>query len=56
MASKLSKRMLKAWIKEERASSREYERYGFHNISNDEARHARILTNVLKEKLRNERD
>lgn len=44
----LTRRKLRAWIREERMSAREYSSYGFFDIAADERRHAIILTRVLK--------
>ena len=47
MKKKLTRRKLKAWIKEEQMSAREYDYYGFPEIAKDERRHAKILKELL---------
>lgn len=46
--TKLSKKKLEYLIKDERAASKEYRKYGLPTLARDEARHRRILTRRLK--------
>lgn len=46
---KMTKRKLKAWIKEEKMSAREYDSYGLPELARDERHHAKVLTKILKE-------
>jgi rubrerythrin len=46
---KFTKQKLRAWIKEEKMSAKEYDSYGLHTVADDERRHAKILQEILKE-------
>lgn len=48
MSKKLTKRKLKAWIKDEEMSSKEYAEYGLCSLSKDEWHHMKILKEMLK--------
>ena len=44
----ITTRKIKAWAKEERQASAEYKKFGFKNISRDEARHSKFFSKMLK--------
>jgi rubrerythrin len=46
---KFTKQKLRAWIKEEKMSAKEYDSYGLYTVADDERRHAKILQEILKE-------
>jgi len=46
--SRLTRRKLKALIRDERMASNEYKQLGFMPLSRDEARHKRFLAKKLK--------
>lgn len=43
---KLSKKKLKELVKDEEMAKKEYKKYGFKNLSKDEAKHAKYLRGV----------
>jgi hypothetical protein len=45
---KPSCKKLKEMIKDEKKASKEYHKYGFHNLAKDESRHKRFLSKKMK--------
>jgi rubrerythrin len=45
---KVTRRWLRAMIKDEKIASRTYKQYGFPSLARDEARHKRVLKKALK--------
>lgn len=50
--TKISKKMLKYFIKDEKKAVKEYRKYGLVKLARDEARHRRFLIKKLKKQLR----
>jgi rubrerythrin len=50
--TKISKKMLKYFIKDEKKAVKEYRKYGLDRLARDEARHRKFLIKKLKEKLK----
>jgi len=48
MVKKLTKRKLKAFIRDERMASAEYKKYGLKMLSRDEASHKKFLEKKIK--------
>jgi hypothetical protein len=47
---RITKRKLKALIKDERMASKEYAKYGFKGLAKDEKSHSVYLTKMLRRK------
>jgi hypothetical protein len=45
---KLTRRKLKALIRDEQSATKEYAKLGFKSLSKDEGRHAKFLTRIAK--------